>query len=371
MSAISSSKYVMILLGFLVLWSACSKDKENNSDLPRNLQVTVTVLQEGKGNVLIQATGENIVEYELWIGDAANPVETNQSGTFEYTFFQPGVYTIILRAYGKTGRFLSQDVLVSISIASDPVSPEDGYSTPLYYEGYELVWHDEFQGNTINPDYWVFETGNGCPHLCGWGNNESQYYLPQNAWVSDGILTIEARRENIEGFQYTSTRMKTQGKKSFRYGRIDIRALLPKGQGIWPALWMLGNDITSVGWPSCGEIDIMEMIGGSGRENQIHGTLHWNNQGHVHTGGSYTLPTGTFADEYHVFSIIWDQTSIKWLVNDIPYHEINITPSHMTEFHQEFFFIFNVAVGGNWPGYPDGTTVFPQQMKVDYIRVFQ
>jgi beta-glucanase (GH16 family) len=113
------------------------------------------------------------------------------------------------------------------------------------------------------------------------------------------------------------------------------------------------------------------MIGGAGRENNVHGTLHWDNNGHVYTGGSYTLENGDFSDEYHVFSIIWDQNSIKWLVNDMQYHIIDITPSHMTEFHKSFFFILNVAVGGNWPGSPDETTVFPQQMKVDYIRVFQ
>jgi beta-glucanase (GH16 family) len=113
------------------------------------------------------------------------------------------------------------------------------------------------------------------------------------------------------------------------------------------------------------------MIGGSGRENETHGTVHWDNEGHNYIGGSYTLQSGTFADEYHVFTIIWDESSIKWLVNDTQFYEIDITPEHMSEFHQNHFFIFNIAVGGNWPGNPDQTTIFPQQMKVDYIRVFQ
>jgi beta-glucanase (GH16 family) len=134
---------------------------------------------------------------------------------------------------------------------------------------------------------------------------------------------------------------------------------------------MLGDNIQTVGWPSCGEIDIMEMVGGSGRENTVHGTVHWENDGHVYTGDGYTLQSGIFADEYHVFSIIWNETSITWFVNDSQFYQISITESHMTEFHQKFFFIFNVAVGGNWPGSPDETTVFPQQMRVDYIRVFQ
>jgi beta-glucanase (GH16 family) len=134
---------------------------------------------------------------------------------------------------------------------------------------------------------------------------------------------------------------------------------------------MLGDNITSVGWPGCGEIDIMEMVGGESRENQVHGTVHYDDNGHVFTGGSYTLSAGNFYDEYHVFTIIWDRTSIQWLVNDVPFYEIDITPDHMKEFHEKFFLIFNVAIGGNWPGNPDATTVFSQQMKVDYIRVFQ
>jgi len=245
---------------------------------------------------------------------------------------------------------------------------EDGYTSPLEYNGYEMVWNDEFDGSSINTSDWVFETGTG---NSGWGNNEKQYYRQENAWVEGGVLTIEARSENYMGSSYTSSARKTQNKKSFQYGRIDIRALLPKGQGIWPALWMLGDNIQSAGWPACGEIDIMEMIGGSGREKTVHGTVHWDSNGHVYAGGSYTLQSGIFANEYHVFTIIWDENYITWFVNDIQFYKIDITPAHMTEFHQKFFFIFNVAVGGNWPGSPDETTVFPQQMRVDYVRVFQ
>jgi beta-glucanase (GH16 family) len=113
------------------------------------------------------------------------------------------------------------------------------------------------------------------------------------------------------------------------------------------------------------------MIGGNGREKEVHGTLHWDNGGHASSGAKYTLASGTFADEYHVFTVIWNETGIKWYVNDVLYYEIDITPSHMTEFHEDFFFIINLAVGGNWPGSPDASTLFPQQLKVDYIRIFQ
>ena len=367
----STVMYSWAAILVLFLTFSCADDSTQDLDDPANLEVHATVATDGSGEVDIVASADNVVEYQLRVAPDTIPIEINTTGTFTHTFERTGIYRMEVRAYGRSGRFLRETIEVLVEIPDQIVTPEDGYTTPLIYDGYRLVWHDEFDGNVINPDYWVFETGTGCPHLCGWGNNELQYYRQRNAWISDGILTIEARQEPYQGSNYTSARMKTQGNKSFQYGRIDIRALLPEGQGIWPALWMLGNDITTVGWPKCGEIDIMEMIGGRGRENQVHGTLHWDLNGHVHSGGMYTLPSGTFADEYHVFSIIWDQTNIRWFVNDVQFYVIDITPNHMTEFHQEFFFIFNVAVGGRWPGNPDATTVFPQQMKVDYVRVFQ
>ncbi len=360
----------IILLTVIPITLSCDEKEPVSTDDPSNLTVDIHQPEDNPSMVLIQASADNAVEYHLHIGSDNEPVAVNSSGTFEHVFIQPGYYMIEVRAYGASGRYIRRSAQIMIDLSND-VSVEDGYFTPLVYEGYELVWQDEFEGSNIDPANWVFETGTGCPDLCGWGNNELQYYRRENAWVEGGVLTIEARRENHQGSSYTSARMKTEGKRSFRYGRIDIRALLPVGQGIWPALWMLGNDITTVGWPKCGEIDIMEMIGGSGRENRVHGTVHWDIDGHVNAGGSYTKQSGTFADEYHVFTIIWDETTIKWFVNDVQFYVIDITPGHMTEFHQEFFFIFNVAVGGNWPGNPDATTVFPQQMRVDYIRVFQ
>ncbi|MDF1570748.1 MAG: glycoside hydrolase family 16 protein [Bacteroidales bacterium] len=353
------------------MMQSCDSTLPVNTDDPSNLVVEITQSEENPVLVIIEAQAENAVEYSLFIGAAEEPEDVNTSGLFEYTFSDAGYFQVEVRAYGTSGRYIKEvrQVVINTCMCND-VSIEDGYISPLTYEGYELVWNDEFDGSEIDPANWVFEIGTGCPN-CGWGNNELEYYRKENAWLDDGVLVIEARKESYQGSSYTSARMKTEGKQSFQYGRIDIRALLPSGQGIWPALWMLGNNITSVGWPSCGEIDIMEMIGGADTDDQVHGTLHWDNSGHVYTGGSYTLDQGVFADEYHVFSMIWDQDAIQWFVNDTQFHEIDITPSHMAEFHKKFFLIFNVAVGGIWPGSPDGTTVFPQQMKVDYIRVFQ
>ncbi len=249
--------------------------------------------------------------------------------------------------------------------------PEDGYITPESYTGYDLVWRDEFDGTSINLDDWTHEIGGN-----GWGNQESQYYTDrsENSYISDGNLIIEARKENFSGSNYTSARMITQGKQLFQFGRIDIRAILPEGQGIWPALWMLGTNISDIGWPACGEIDIMELVGHE--PATTHGTAHWGPAGQSwshYKGEGYDNPTGEkFSEEYHVFSIEWEPNSITWYVDDNEFFSLNNAQVNGAyPFNAKFFFIFNIAVGGQWPGYPDATTQFPQRMYVDYIRVFQ
>ena len=249
------------------------------------------------------------------------------------------------------------------------VIPQTGYSTPTHYPGMTLVWQDEFDGTALNTADWVFETGTATN---GWGNHELEYYRPENTTVKDGFLVITAKKETFQSSAYTSSRIKTQGKKAFRYGRVDIRAVLPKDKGIWPALWMLGANITTVDWPACGEIDIMEMIGGGSGDKTVYGTAHWDNAGqHASAGGNKQLSTGIFNDAFHVFSIVWTASSIKWYIDDVEYYVIDTTPAGLAAFQKDFFLIFNVAVGGDWPGSPDGTTVFPQRMIVDYVRVFQ
>jgi beta-glucanase (GH16 family) len=246
-----------------------------------------------------------------------------------------------------------------------------GYSTPTTYPGYTLTWGDEFDGNAISTSNWSFEIGNNN----GWGNNELEYYTDrtQNAFVSAGNLIIEARNESFGGKNYTSTRMITKNKKFFKFGRIDIRAKMPKGKGIWPALWMLGSNIDAVSWPACGEMDILEMLGHE--PNKIYGTMHWGNTflSHGSKGNSYTLGSGSFDQQFHVYSLIWKQDDIRVLVDDQEY--VHVTSLDVAgsnyPFNSNFFFIFNIAVGGSWPGSPDGTTVFPQRMVVDYVRVFQ
>lgn len=262
-----------------------------------------------------------------------------------------------------TGTILNQDL---------PYLPtsDSGYTSPLSYPGYRLVWHDEFDEQQLADSNWNYEIGGN-----GWGNQELEYYTsrPQNVFLSDGKLIIEARQESYGNNAYTSARITTQGKHEFQYGRIDIRAKLPVAQGLWPALWMLGSNIKQVGWPQCGEIDIMELIGKNPRE--VVGSLHWKKaDGNVATfNNKYDLSQGDFSQAFHVFSLLWSADSLQILVDDIPY--VKAARQDLSDgiypFVQPFFFIFNVAVGGNWPGPPDQTTVFPQRMFVDYVRVFQ
>ena len=232
-----------------------------------------------------------------------------------------------------------------------------------------LVWSDEFNGTTINTANWGYDLGNG-----GFGNNELENYTsrPENARIENGMLIIEARQENLGGSAYTSARLKTQGKQSFGINTwVEARINAPEGQGIWPAFWMLGNSISTVGWPSCGEIDIMELQGQNPFKN--FGTIHWAdaNGQHASFGGIYNSSTSLSAG-FHTFAISRTGSSIKWYVDRIQYAEANISGgiNSTSEFQGPFFILLNVAVGGNFVGSPDGTTVFPQQMQVDWVRVW-
>lgn len=247
---------------------------------------------------------------------------------------------------------------------------------------WDLVWSDEFDEGGIDTSTWSFETGNGHDQgIPGWGNEELQYYTddPENAFVEDDRLVISAREEQRSDdhgtYDYTSARMLTQDAVTVQYGRIDVRARLPDGQGLWPALWMLGDDIDEVGWPDCGEIDIVELTGDD--PTTVHGTVHGPGySGGDAIGGSYDLESGTFTDSFHDFSIVWDPDRIAWYVDGSPY--FTVTRAAVEDergdawvFDGPFYFIFNVAVGGHLPGHPDDTTEFPREMAVDYVRVYE
>jgi len=245
--------------------------------------------------------------------------------------------------------------------------------------GFKLVLRDEFNGaDGSSPDSskWTYDTGGK-----GWGNNELECYTnrTQNAQIQGGNLVITALKENFAcsdgvASNYTSARLKTQSLFSQAYGRFEARIRIPAGQGMWPAFWMLGNDITSVGWPACGEIDIMENIGKE--PGTVHGSLH-SSSTVARTSdatASFSLPAGqNFADGFHVYAVEWEPGTVRFYVDSNPYATFTQSqwPAGGTwTFDHPFFLILNVAVGGDWPGSPDNTTVFPQQMLVDYVRVY-
>ncbi|MFI6426188.1 family 16 glycosylhydrolase [Promicromonospora sp. NPDC050880] len=273
-------------------------------------------------------------------------------------------------------------LVLSASLAASAAAPRAGDAGPTADDAAApaasaqdlaaaLTWSDEFDGaagSAPNAANWNHETGAG-----GWGNNELQNYVnsrQNSALDGNGNLVITARQDGNGG--YTSARLTTKGKVQPQYGRLEARIKIPRGQGIWPAFWMLGAQFPSTPWPNSGEIDIMENIG---REpHLVHGTLH----GPGYSGGNpitgqYMHPQGwSFADDFHTFAVDWSPNSITWLVDGVAYQTFTPanTGSNPWVFNQPFFFILNVAVGGNWPGYPDGTTQFPQQMVVDYVRVY-
>ncbi|GGM09566.1 family 16 glycosylhydrolase [Promicromonospora citrea] len=263
-------------------------------------------------------------------------------------------------------------LVLSASLVASAAAPHarDGAAAAPAQEA-ALTWSDEFDGPAGSaPDaaYWNHETGGG-----GWGNNELQVYTDSrdnSALDGNGNLVITARSDGNGG--YTSARLTTQGKVQPKFGRLEARIKIPRGQGIWPAFWMLGGQFPGTPWPDAGEIDIMENVGYE--PHIVHGTLHGPGySGGAGITGSYMHPQGwSFADDFHTFAIDWQPGSITWSVDGVAYQ--TFTPANTNGnpwvYDQPFFFILNVAVGGSWPGYPDGSTQFPQQMVVDYVRVY-
>jgi beta-glucanase (GH16 family) len=250
---------------------------------------------------------------------------------------------------------------------------------PPAASGWTLVWSDEFNapnGSAVDSAKWISETGGG-----GWGNNELEYYTNrlENAYLENGNLVIKVIARKYTGDdgvtrEYTSARLKTQHRFTQTHGRFEARIKIPRGQGIWPAFWMLGDDIDKVGWPDCGEIDIMENIGKE--PSTVHGTIH----GPGYSGGkgisaAYSLPAGQrFADDFHIFAAEWEPKAIRFYVDDHLY--ATRIPGDLPQgtkwvYDHPFFILLNVAVGGYWPGNPDASSTFPQTMLVDYVRIYR
>jgi beta-glucanase (GH16 family) len=287
--------------------------------------------------------------------------------------------------------------MMSSAIAADeaPAAPVAAAPAPAAPAGWKPVWSDEFEGTAIDPKKWDFDLGNRLPTgQPGWGNDELQYYTArgENAYAANGMLHIRAAREVHEGQPYTSARMKTRGRFAATYGRFEIRAKLPKGRGVWPAIWMLPEENRYGGWAASGEIDIMEARGQE--PGKVLGTLHYGSgwPANAHSGKDYVFPDGGSFADFHVYALEWDPGEIRWYVDGelyqtqnfwwsaslrdgggngaAPKSEADLNP-WPAPFDQPFHLVLNVAVGGRFLGNPDADTPFPAEMVVDYVRAYE
>ncbi len=390
-----SNRYYILLFALLITLVQCKKEES---------QPVIPEIRFASNRTAFENASNASFDFEIVLNEATDKTVTVIYETADITATEPEDYSssagTITFSPGETSKVISVSIIVDQYLEGDeqfkvvlssPVNgylkdnfqeaigtiknddtilliEDEGYSSADSYPGRVLVWSDEFQEDQINSTNWTYDLGGG-----GWGNQELQTYTAssENSFISEGKLVIMAREA---GGSYTSARLKSIGLQEFQFGRIDIRAKLPVDQGIWPAVWMLGANFPSVGWPACGEIDIVELVGSNPR--RVHGTIHFGNDPgqHQYTGQGVSIPfPNTFADEFHVFSIEWEENAIRWLLDDEEY--FSITPSNMNgqnyPFNQEFFFIMNIAVGGEWPGPPTENTTFPEFMAVDYVRVFQ
>jgi beta-glucanase (GH16 family) len=340
-------KHMTILIGLLALLSSCSKSSTgtgSSNTAPTNLTVSATVSTDNSGNVLFTATATNAVTYDFDFGNGV--FQTVPSGTVTYKYPSSGTYTANVIAKSSAGLTTSKSIQVVVAVSSS------------------LIFSDEFNTpGAPDPAKWGFDIGTGSG---GWGNNELQYYTSrsENVIVSGGTLKITAKKENFSGSAYTSARMLTKDKFSFKYGKVEISAKLPAGGGTWPALWMLGSNINTVGWPACGEIDIMEHKGND--LNRIYGTMH--HPGHAGgnaDGASIVIPNAS--TQFHKYGVEWTAAFIKVSVDDVVFYTFANNGS--LPFNQNFFLLINFAIGGTFGGAVDpafSSAVF----EVDYVRVY-
>jgi PKD repeat protein len=353
------------LLSLLVFMSCSSDDgagPTNEVVKPSNLSITANVVGkdnenpngDGSGEVSFTISASNATSYKVLINNQTLTLTQNE---FTYKFTDSGTkaYTVIVSAYNGLN-FVSKTISVTVYVKTID-------------NNMQLVWQDEFdQDGDPNPSNWGYNIGNGDN---GWGNGESQYYTnrPENAKVENGVLKITAQRENYEGYAFTSARMLTEGKFDFTYGRIDVRAKLPDGSGTWPAIWLLGANIGSVGWPACGEIDIMEHVGNN--LGQVSSALHTTSS-YGATINHKSVYVSNETTEFHLYSMIWTVNSITFLLDDEAYYTYSPSPKNNQNwpFTSDQFIILNVAMGGNLGG-TIGDSFQSSIMEVDYVRVYQ
>ncbi|WP_202552301.1 family 16 glycosylhydrolase [Ginsengibacter hankyongi] len=331
----------------MLVFVSCSKGKSGDSGNPTlgDVSINAIVNTDSSGDVSFTASAANAIGYNFDFGDGTLQSVTDGKVTCKYA--ASGNYTVNVVASGTGGQSKSKSVTVTVGVKLN------------------LVWSDEFNTpGAPDPTKWKYDIGTGSG---GWGNNELEYYTsrPENASISNGTLKIIANKESYNGSAYTSARMLTQGLYSFKYGKIEVMAKLPAGIGTWPAIWMLGNNISTVSWPACGEMDIMEQNGN--QKNTIYGTLHYPTQVNPYGDGATTnLPSASAA--FHKYSAIWTPGSVKLLVDDVVFY--TLTNTNTLPFNQNFFIILNVAMGGNFGGTIDPAFT-TDKMEIDYVRVYQ
>jgi len=347
---------INLFLFFLILGCSSSDSASSNTPMvitPSNLVINTEIV--GANAVNINGDGSGVVNFNLSAINATSysvlvdgQTINSTTGIFSYTFTGSGTttYTILASAYNG-GQFVS------------------GSKTITVFVGSNLLWSDEFNTDGApNTSSWSYDIGAG-----GWGNNEEQYYTnrPENVIVQGGLLKIKTIKESYLGSAYTSARILTKGKFSFKYGKVDIYAKLPSGGGTWPALWMLGDNISTAGWPACGEIDIMEHIGN--QLGKIHGTLH--HPGHSGgNGDTSTVDITNVTTQFHLYTIDWRASYIKFYVDNVLFYTFSNSSS--LPFNQNFFLIFNNAMGGNFGNVGGGIdpNFTASTFEVDYVRVY-
>ncbi len=338
---------ILIVL-LITVFISCSKAQSPTPEdvAPSELTIKATPSTDNSGNVSFEAKATNAVDYEFDFGNGV--YKSVATGIITYKYTKSGTYTVKVIAKSAGGKLASLTTKVTVEVG-----------------GLALVWSDEFNtAGSPDPSKWGYDIGTGSG---GWGNQEAQYYTSRtdNVVVSNGTLKITAKAENFSGSNYTSARMLTKGKFSFQYGKVEVRAKLPEGGGTWPAIWALGEDINTVGWPACGEIDIMEHLGNS--LNKIYFTLHYpGHSGGNATGSHAMIPNVT--NEFKVYSIEWTAQSIVFFVDGVKYYTFPNNSS--VPYNKKFFLIMNIAMGGTFggaidPAFKSGT------MEIDYVRVYQ
>jgi beta-glucanase (GH16 family) len=335
------------MLSAVSFFSSCGKD--NNSGTintpPANLTVTANVSTDNSGTVSFIATASNTVTYEYDFGNGV--FQTVPSGIVTYLYPAAGAYTVNVIAKSAAGLTIAKSISITVTKALS------------------LIWSDEFNTPGL-PDAskWNYDIGTGSG---GWGNNELQYYTNRlsNAEVANGVLKITAIKENFSGSAYTSARLLTKDKFSFKYGTVEVRAKIPAGVGTWPAIWTLGDNITTTAWPACGEMDIMEHRGSE--LNKIFGTLHYPGRSGGSADGSTTVIANS-TTAFHTYKLEWSAASVKIYADDQLYHVV--TNSSNLPFNQNFFLLVNVAMGGTFGGTVDAAFA-NASMEIDYIRVYR